>query len=191
MAIAVAKKKYQIWIVVISILIPLVVALLLFMPKQTVTEGGWIYFLPHINAVINSITSILLVWGFILIKKNHRRQHKNAMIAAFVLGTLFLVSYVTYHASAPSTKFGDLNGDGVLAAAELTRIGIWRYVYLAVLLSHILLAIIVVPFVLLAMYHALVSNFEKHKKVTRFAFPIWLYVSVSGVIVYLMISPYY
>ena len=90
-----------------------------------------------------------------------------------------------------STKFGDINQNGILEASELAAIGVWRYIYLGVLLSHILLAIVVVPFVLLALYHALTKKFEKHKKVTRFAFPIWLYVSVTGVLVYLMISPYY
>ncbi len=113
------------------------------------------------------------------------------MITAFILGALFLVSYVIYHASAPSTVYGDLNADSEVSREELSQLTIPREFYLFVLLSHILLAIVVVPFVLLAMNYAIQRNFNKHVKIVKFAYPIWLYVSVTGVLVYLMISPFY
>ena len=113
------------------------------------------------------------------------------MLVAFVLGALFLVSYVIYHASAESTVFGDLNGNGVLEDAEAAVLGNSRTVYLTILISHIILAAIVVPFVLLSLYFALNEKIAKHRKIVKFAYPIWLYVSVTGVIVYMMISPYY
>lgn len=113
------------------------------------------------------------------------------MSSAFVLGSLFLISYIIYHATIDSTVFGDINGDGIVSEDELAEIGMLRRVYLFVLLSHILLSIVVVPFVLFAFYYSLTDKIEKHKKVVKFTFPIWLYVSITGVIAYLFISPYY
>ena len=104
---------------------------------------------------------------------------------------LFLVSYIIYHATSESTIFGDSNGNGILEMEEADQIGPLRKIYLAILFSHILLAAVVVPFVLFAFYFALTDRFEKHKKTVRFTLPVWLYVSVTGVVVYLMISPYY
>ncbi|WP_226390551.1 DUF420 domain-containing protein [Penaeicola halotolerans] len=170
-------KKYSRLIAIVSVLIPIVVAVLLFVPAKLSLSAEWVYLLPKINAVINSLTSVLLILGFIFIKKKMINQHRAVMSSAFVLGALFLVSYVVYHASAPSTSFG---GEGAI-----------RTIYYVVLLSHILLAAIVVPFVLFAFYFALTQKIEKHKKIVKWTFPIWLYVSVTGVIVYLMISPYY
>jgi putative membrane protein len=186
------QKGYTWFIAIISIAVPLVVALLLFNSRQEEADGAaWIYFLPHMNAMINSITALILVAGYVLIKKGNRDWHKTAMISAFILGTLFLVSYITYHSNAPSTVFGDLDKDGFLSTEESDTVGSYRLIYLVVLLTHIFLAAIVVPFVLFAMYFALKGKFERHKKIVKFTFPIWLYVSISGVIVYLMISQYY
>ncbi len=185
------ENKYLTLIGVLSVVIPLAVAILLFMPTKLDLGNEWVYFLPHLNGIINSATSVVLIAGLVFIKQKKIAYHRTAMLTAFVLGAIFLVSYVIYHASASSTKFGDINGNGVLEAAEATALGIWRTVYLVILLSHILLAIVVVPLVLLALYYALSDKIEKHKKIVRFAYPIWLYVSVTGVVVYLMISPYY
>jgi len=117
--------------------------------------------------------------------------HKKAMSTAFFLGVLFLISYILYHSTTSSTLFGDINHDGNLDEDEATLVGSLRLIYLLVLLSHILLAIIVVPFVLFAFYFALTEKIDKHKRIVRFTLPIWLYVSVSGVVVYLLIRPYY
>ncbi|WKN30628.1 DUF420 domain-containing protein [Porifericola rhodea] len=176
---------------VLSVAIPVVVAILMFSSLKTGIESDWVSFLPHLNGMINSATSIVLVAGLIFIKQQKVKYHKTAMLSAFVLGAIFLVSYVIYHASADSTVYGDLNGNGELDASEEVALGGMRTFYLIILLSHIVLAAIVVPFVLLALYFAIANKIDKHKKIVKFAYPIWLYVSVTGVIVYLMISPYY
>ena len=185
------ENKYLTLIGVLSVVIPLAVAILLFMPTKLDLGSEWVGFLPHLNGVINTATSLTLIAGLVFIRQKKITYHRTAMLVSFILGTLFLVSYVIYHASAPSTVFGDVNGNGMLDPAEATALGIWRPVYLLILLSHILLAIVVVPLVLLALYFALTHKFDRHRKIVRFAYPTWLYVSVTGVVVYLMISPYY
>ena len=184
-------KRIQNIILFLSIIIPLIVALLLFMPGKLAVSGGWNFYLPHINGSINTITSLVLLFGFIMIKRKNTDLHKKAMTTAFFLGILFLISYILYHSTTSSTIFGDVNRDGILDESETVLAGSMRSIYLLILLSHILLAIIVVPFVLFAFYFALKDKFEKHKKIVRFTLPIWLYVSVSGVAVYLLIRPYY
>ncbi|WP_317127699.1 DUF420 domain-containing protein [Marinoscillum furvescens] len=179
-------------IIGVSIAIPLVVAILLFAPFKLNLEGAtWVSFLPTFNAIANSTTSVLLVLALIAIKKKKVALHRNLMLSCLVLGALFLVSYVTYHASSPSTIFGDLDHNGELSEMELSEAGMMRTVYIVVLLSHIGLSIVVVPFVLLAFYYALNDKISQHRKIVKYTFPIWLYVSVTGVIVYLLISPYY
>ena len=169
-------KISMFWIKLLSIAIPLAVAVLLGLPTK-LDLGEWVYTLPHVIGVINSLTAICLIMAFLFVKQKKIALHKKFNSAAFVLGAIFLLCYVTYHASAPSTSYG---GD------ETTK-----YVYYFFLLTHILLSIGVVPLVLLAFYYALNGMIDKHKKIVKFTFPIWLYVSVTGVIVYLMISPYY
>lgn len=185
------KGKYTLTILMVSVIIPLVVAILLFMPEKLYTRGEWTQILPHLNGLINTLTIGILLIGFLFIKSGRIRQHKISMITAFIFGVLFLVSYVTYHATSPSTVYGDLNGNGNLELEEASKIGIWRYIYLIILASHIILAIVVVPFVLFSLYYALASRFDMHKKTVRYTLPVWLYVSITGVIVYLMINPYY
>lgn len=176
---------------VLSIAIPVIIAILMYSPSKMSLESGWVSFLPHLNGMLNTTTSIALIAGLIFIKQKKIAYHKACMLVAFTLGSLFLISYVVYHASADSVIFGDANGNGVLEDVELATLGGLRTVYLVILLSHILFAILVVPFVLFALYYALSKKFEKHKKIVRYTFPIWLYVSVTGVVVYWMISPYY
>ena len=185
------EKKYYLIIGIISVLIPVVVALLLFIPKKIAFDSNWIKFLPHLNGMINSATTIMLLLGFVFIKRKKIQLHKLSMIIAFCLGTIFLVSYIIYHSSVEPTSFGDLNGDGILEQKELFEVGILRDIYIFILISHIILAAVVVPFVLLAMYFGLYNKIDRHRKIVKYTFPIWLYVSISGVLVYLMISPYY
>ena len=184
-----SRNMVIIW--VLSILIPIIVMLLMFVPSRSVEDTSWVFMLPHLNNVLNSTTVVILISGFLFIKNGHVQYHKACMSIAFTLGTLFLVSYLIYHSSAPSTVYGDINGDGNLDASEKAALGSLRTVYLVILLSHILLAIVVVPFVLLTFYYALTNRIKKHRKIVRFTLPIWLYVSISGVVVYWMISPYY
>lgn len=164
--------------IIISILVPVLVAVLIYLPKGNVSETpAWIFSLPGYNAIINTLTSMLLIAGVYFVKQGKVKQHKISMVSAFVLGIFFLIFYILYHSNAESVRFG---GEGWI-----------RYVYFFFLISHILLAFVVVPLVLSAIYFALFQKIERHKKIVRFTFPVWLYVSVTGVIVYLMISPYY
>ena len=167
-------KRYTTWIWILSILIPVAVALLFSVRIPGVERLG---FLPPIYATINALTAILLVVAVIQIKKGNRKTHERLMKLCILLSALFLVMYVAYHMTSDSTPYG---GEGVL-----------RYVYFVVLISHIFLSIGVIPFVLITYVRALTGNFQKHKKIARYTFPIWLYVAVTGVIVYIMISPYY
>jgi putative membrane protein len=161
---------------IISIVIPVAVAFLIGI-RTKLPLGEWTKMLPHVNGVINSITSVLLILGLVFIKQKNKRLHKTTMLSAFSLGALFLVTYILYHISNKETPFG---GDGAV-----------KIIYYFFLITHIVLSIVVVRLVLLALNFALTSQFERHKKMVRWAYPIWLYVSVTGVVVYLMISPYY
>ncbi|WP_373494837.1 DUF420 domain-containing protein [Aquiflexum sp.] len=165
------------WITLIAVAVPVVVAVLLFMPSKIDLASDWVYFLPHLNAVINTAASIALIFGVIFIKKGNIEFHRASMTTAFVLGAIFLLSYVVYHATAESTSFG---GEGLI-----------RKVYYFILITHIILAAVALFPILLAYYYGHTDQREKHRKVVKFAFPIWLYVTVTGVLVYLMISPYY
>ncbi len=186
------QKSFSKLIWVLSIAIPVVVAILIFAPEKIQGAGDWVYMLPHLNATFNSITAIVLLLGVYFIKQKNIKAHKSMMSIAFTLGSLFLVSYVIYHATADSTVYGDVDGNGVLDEVEKTsKLMFWRGFYVVLLLSHILLAAIVVPFVLFAFYYALTDKIEKHKKIVKWTFPIWFYVSVTGVIVYAMVSQYY
>lgn len=172
----VREQKANRVINILAIAIPVAVAILLGI-RQKVDLGNWTSYLPHINGIINSITSVLLLLGLYFIRQNNVQAHKRTMLTAFTLGSLFLVSYVLYHLTNDSTPYG---GQGWI-----------RPVYYFLLISHIVLSVVVVWFVLRAVYFALNGQILKHKKTVKYAYPIWLYVSITGVIVYLMIKPYY
>ena len=159
---------------VISLIIPLVVALLFGIKVEL---GEWTKVLPHINAFFNGITALLLIAALVAVKNGNVELHKKCMFGAIGFGCMFLVFYILYHVSNEETKYG---GEGVS-----------RFVYFGLLISHILLAIVEVWFILRALYYALNKEFDNHVKIVKYAFPIWLYVSVTGVVIYLMISPYY
>lgn len=148
-------------------------------------------YLPKLNAGLNATCSILLLISLYYIKNLNIKMHKRINILAFILSSLFLVSYILFHWLAPETRYGDLNGDGQLSPVETLTAGNIRYVYYVILITHIVLAVVVLPLILLSFYRGLQMQVEKHKKLVRWAFPIWLYVTVTGVIVYIMISPYY
>jgi len=174
----------------ISIAIPVVVAVLLYIPG--IKSSLDVSFLPRLNAMINSTVSVLLVAGYIAIRNKKITTHRSLMLTAFFLSGLFLISYVVYHLISPdSTKFGDINHDAVLSPEEAVAAGSVRYIYYFVLLTHILLSTAIVPMVLTTIYRAYSQNFQKHRKLARWTFPLWLYVSVTGVVVYLLIAPYY
>ena len=168
------SKKYNIWIWILSILIPVAVAVLFTVRIPGVERMG---FLPPIYATINGLTALLLILAVIQIKKGNRKVHERLMKTAIVFSILFLLMYVIYHMTSDSTKFG---GEGII-----------KYIYYFILLTHILLSVLVIPFVLITYVRAVSGRFAAHKRIARITFPLWLYVAVTGVIVYLMISPYY
>ncbi|WP_418510671.1 DUF420 domain-containing protein [Corallibacter sp.] len=168
------EKKYNKWIVVLSVLIPIVVAVLFGIKIPNVEP---LTFLPPIYATINAITAIVLIIAFWAIKTKKQALHEKLMKFAIMLSVAFLAMYVAYHMTSDSTKFG---GEGIV-----------KYMYYFILITHILLSIIIIPFVLITYVRAITKNFERHKKIARIAFPLWLYVATTGVIVYVMISPYY
>lgn len=172
------EKKYNLLIIIVSIVIPVVVALLYSVKlKNFGIEVEPLRFLPPIYATINGITAILLVVAVNAIRKGNRTLHERLMKLAMLCSVLFLLMYVAYHMTAEDTKYG---GEGII-----------RYVYFFILITHILLSIVIIPFVLVTYVKALANRFDKHKKLARITYPMWLYVAVTGVIVYLMISPYY
>lgn len=164
---------YRKIIIALSIIIPLAVAILF----RVKVDGYNLQFLPSIYASINALTAILLIIAYIFIRNGNRKGHEFLMKTCIGLSATFLVLYILYHITSESTVYG---GTGPL-----------RYTYYFILISHILLSIIVIPLVLFTFSRALNSDFVRHKRLARFTFPIWLYVAVSGVLVYLLISPYY
>lgn len=166
-------KKYNKLIVVLSVAIPLVVAIL-FGVKIDVELP---VFLPPIYASINAVTALVLVFAFIAIQNKKIKLHERLMKFAIILSVCFLVMYVAYHMTSDSTKF---EGEGFV-----------KYLYYFILLTHIVLSIAVIPFVLITYVRAITNNIEKHKKIAKITFPLWLYVAVTGVVVYIMIAPYY
>lgn len=150
---------------------------------------------PHLfataNAVINFMVTLLLIAGFVTVKKGNYQLHKKIMMMAMVLSVIFLVSYIAHHLFAGETKFGDLDRNGIVTDEEKTAGGSLRTIYYIILATHIPLAGIILPFILFTAYRALVAEFPAHRKLARITWPIWLYVAITGVLVYLMISPYY
>jgi len=186
------EKKYNKYIIAVSIVVPTLVAILFAIKlKDFGVNVEPLSFLPPIYATINGICAIVLVWAVIAIKNGKRKLHERLMTLAIALGLAFLAMYVAYHMTADSTKFGDLNHDGILDLAETAKIGALRYVYFFILITHILLSITIIPLVLISYVRALAQRFDRHKKIAKITFPLWLYVAVTGVVVYLMISPYY
>lgn len=185
-------KRARTAIIIASLAIPLVVAVLF---SVNLRDLGFdvrpLSFLPPIYAGINALTAVLLVGALVAIKQKNRKLHETFIKICMVLSLLFLASYVAYHMTSDSTVFGDVNGDGERDAAEKLAVGNSLLIYTFILLSHILLSVVIVPIVLFTYLFAWQGNFVRHKKWTRFAWPMWFYVAVTGVIVYWMISPYY
>jgi putative membrane protein len=143
------------------------------------------------NAIINSVVALLLLAGLFTVKQKNYLLHKKIMMSAIILSVLFLISYIAHHLLAGDTKYGDINHDGILSIDEKALAGNLRLVYYFILITHIPLAAIILPFILFTAYRALTGEYEKHKKLVRITWPVWFYVAITGVLVYLMISPYY
>lgn len=156
-----------------------------------IKPGFNVHIFAMINAIINAAVSLLLLIGLYLIKQKNFELHKKIMMTAMVLSVLFLVSYICHHLLAGETMYGETDGIKGLSEAEKAAASGSRTIYIAILLTHIPLAGLVLPFILFAAYRALTGEYDKHKKLVRIVWPVWFYVAVTGVIVYLMISPYY
>lgn len=172
------KKKYKRLVVILSVVIPLVVAALFGVNlKELGFDVEPLYFLPPIYASLNALTSVLLIAAVWAIKNRKVRLHVRLVQSCLGLSALFLTLYVAYHMTSDSTPYG---GDGAM-----------RTVYFFILITHIVCSVIMIPFVLITFFRGIMGAYKRHKKIARITFPLWLYVSVTGVIVYLMISPYY
>lgn len=169
-----AERRYKKWIVAFSIAIPLLVAILFGVKIPNATP---LTFLPPIYASINGFTAILLVIAFFAIKSGKMKLHQRLMKTCIILSVAFLAMYMAYHMTSDSTPFG---GRGWV-----------RNVYFFILISHILLSIVIIPLVLITFVRGLFGEYKRHAKIARYTFPLWLYVAISGVVVYVMISPYY
>jgi putative membrane protein len=186
------EQRFRLSIILVSIVIPIAVAILFTVKlKDFGIEVEPLSFLPPIYASINGLTALLLVMGVMAIKNGNKKVHERFMTMAIACSVVFLVMYVAYHMTADSTVYGDIDGNKILDATEKANAGSMRYVYLFILLSHIALSIVIIPLVLITYVRALAARFDKHRKIAKITFPLWLYVAVTGVVVYLMISPYY
>jgi putative membrane protein len=172
-----AKDSTYIPIIIsLSIAIPFVVALLMLIPDK-LNFGESVKNLPLFHAVLNGATAVALLTGVYFIKNRQINYHRICMLTAFCLSSVFLISYVTYHVSTPATHFG---GSGLI-----------KYIYFFILITHIVLATGIIPLALFSIYRGLSSEFEKHRKISKITFPIWLYVAITGVLVYWFMQPYY
>ncbi|TWI02297.1 putative membrane protein [Flavobacterium tiangeerense] len=186
------EQKFNKYIIAVSIVIPVVVAILFKIKlKNFGIDVAPLSFLPPIYATTNGLTAVLLVAAVVAIKNGNRKWHQYFMTTAIALSLAFLVMYVAYHMTSDSTVFGDSNHNGLLEESEKVSIGSLRIVYILILITHIILSIAIIPMVLITYVRAIGQDFVAHKKISKITFPIWLYVAVTGVIVYLMIAPYY
>lgn len=159
--------------------------------KLDVDLGFDVHIFAAANAVINSLIAVLLIAALVAVKQRKYQLHKKMMMAALWLSVVFLVSYIAHHLLAGDTRYGDANLDGVVDASELAAVGAMRYVYLIILLTHIFLAAVILPFILFTAYRGLTAEFAAHRKLAKITWPLWLYVAITGPVVYFLISPYY
>lgn len=159
--------------------------------KIPLPEGLSFDFLPPLYSTFNAITALVLIVALVLIKQKKVEAHKKAMLVAVGFSVMFLLGYVLYHFTTPETIFGDINGDKILDEAEALAVGSTRTVYLIILATHIVLAAAIFPFILFTLIRAFTNQYDRHKKMARWVFPLWLYVAVTGPILYFMLMPYY
>ena len=182
--------KAKAFILTVSVIVFVAVAFLT-QVKLEVDLPFDVHIFATANAVINSMVAFLLIGGLAFVKQKNFIVHRQLMMAAIILSVFFLLSYIAHHLLAGETKFGDLDHNGLLSEEEKSMAGSMRIVYYIILFTHIPLAGIILPFILFTAYRALIGEYDRHKKLARITWPIWFYVAVTGVIVYLMINPYY
>lgn len=183
------KKAY--WLIGIFSVVVFSVVVLLGKFQLEVDLGFDVHIFATANAIINATIAVLLVAALWAVKNKQYALHKQLMLAALVLSVLFLVSYIAHHLLAGETKFGDSNHDGQVDAQELLAVANTRLIYFIILITHIFLAAIILPFILFTAYRALTAEYTLHKKLAKITWPLWLYVAITGPVVYWMIHPYY
>lgn len=186
-----SERKWLWGIVIVTILVLSVVCLLFYLQPSNKAQNSNLYILPFINCCINAAVSLCLLLGLYFILNKNIRAHRVCMLSAFSLSTFFLVLYIIFHYMAPETRFGDLNHNHLLEPKELKQVGSIRMVYFLILISHILLAATIVPLALITLFRIFNLDVVRHRKIARITWPIWFYVSISGVVVYTMIRVYY
>ena len=182
------KLTWVVWIVSVAVL---GLVALMQEVKIPIPDNVDLSYLPAFHAILNLSAALFLVAAIQAIKKGLVFRHRTMIYGALVCSLVFLLSYVLYHFTTPATIFGDLNGDGQLSEVERMQVGGMRTVYLVILISHVVLAAVSFPFILLTVLYALTNQFQKHRRVARRIFPIWLYVAVTGPVVYYFLRPYY
>jgi len=184
------EKKLNVVAAIITVVVLILVGLMR-QVKIPLPEGVDLHFLAPFHAGVNALTAIVLLFSLIFIKQKKVELHRKANFTALLLSVLFILSYVAYHFTTPSTIYGDVDGNGILSEAERTAAGSARTWYLALLLSHIGLAALSLPFILLTFIRAYTNQFERHRKMARWVWPVWFYVALTGPVVYFLLRPYY
>lgn len=179
------------WLIGIFSLVVFIVVVVLGKFKLDVALGFDVHIFATINAFVNASIALVLVAALVAVKRKNYELHKKFMMTALVLSIFFLLSYIAHHLLAGEAKYGDSNHDGIVDEAEKLAVGAMRIVYLVILITHIILAAIILPFILFTAYRGLTSEFPAHKKLARITWPLWFYVAVTGPVVYFMISPFY
>jgi putative membrane protein len=190
--VIVKNDKKARWIIAIFSFVVFSAVVIMGRVKLNVHPGFNVHIFAAINAAINSVVALLLVAALIAVKKKKYLLHKRIMLTALALSVIFLVSYIMHHLLAGEARFGDINHDGILSDEEKEAVGIkLRLIYYLILSTHIFLAAIILPFILFTAYRGLTAEFSLHKDIARVTWPMWLYVAITGPVVYWMISPYY
>jgi len=183
-------KRARVLIITFSVIV-FAAVVLLSRVKLEADLGFDVHLFALVNAILNSCVSILLVAALVAVKNRKYELHKKLMLTAMVLSIIFLVSYILHHLFAGDTRFGDIDHNGIVSEVEKANVGSARIIYYVILGTHIALAGIILPFILFTAYRALTGDWTRHKKLARITWPVWLYVAITGVVVFWMISPYY
>jgi putative membrane protein len=179
------------WLIGIFSIIVFGVITILSRYKLDVDLGFDVHIFAKIDAATNTIVALLLIAALVAVRKGNYKTHRNLMLWAMALSIVFLLSYIAHHLLAGEAKFGDIDHNGIVSAEEKLSVGSLRIVYYIILATHIILAALIMPFILFTAYRGLTSEWPAHRKLARYTWPLWLYVAVTGPIVYLFISPYY
>jgi putative membrane protein len=185
------NDKQAAWLIGIFSVVVFAVVVSLGRIKLNVNVGFNVHIFAAANAIINSVIAVLLIAALVAVKQNNYLLHKGLMMTALILSILFLVSYIAHHLLAGEAKFGDIDHDGLVVEEEKLAVGKLRYLYYFILVTHIFLAAVILPFILFTAYRGLTAEFKVHKKLAKITWPLWLYVAITGPVVYWLIHPYY